>query len=472
MTIYGQQTKKGGGSSSGGALTPTNITYAALLTLYNAGTMVPGFYNILDRGDRGLVIEAISATALSLNGTAVYLNMDFQVVGDYSGVVTVTGVPYTSTKGVWHIGLETQTAFVLVVTNAALAGWISGDTVTSDNGASGQIDTIVNDFGDQYTITLVVGATGDWNGSITVGKGAVPFSFYNIDSISGGISDLVNGDIVFMQDGHYQVIDDSQFNGSDPTSNPSAYQILQRLFPNVGYVAESNYVDYDLENDVILLRKDTRGNSVTTDSIPTFQWGNDDVAYNTISDSSYVQILDNRGVIQYANVSAGGGISADQTFTKACYNLVILHSNVTLGALIVGSGFLGAKIDIYGMNITLASSGAPAGKVIRAGFSNFDRDFDITGVTIFTLAATDNYIGIANLSSSNATESISDHAGFIVGQPVRFYPAPGLTVTFVHGGTIQCSGGVNVVLDGTTGDWIEFTRGSGGIIYQTNGETY
>jgi len=83
-----------------GKLAPTDITSADVLALYNAGTMEPGFYNLTNMADRGIVVQALSATALSDEASGIFLNPDFQGVGDYSGVAG-----FAAQKGVWHSAL-------------------------------------------------------------------------------------------------------------------------------------------------------------------------------------------------------------------------------------------------------------------------------------------------------------------------------------------------------------------------------
>jgi len=90
----------GFGGSGGGIV---DITYADLLTLYNAGTMTPGFYKITDKADDGIIVEAVTASRLSLSATGLYLVPDFQFNGNYSGVLGLTGQAYVDGANiVWN----------------------------------------------------------------------------------------------------------------------------------------------------------------------------------------------------------------------------------------------------------------------------------------------------------------------------------------------------------------------------------
>jgi len=78
------------------------------------------------------------------------------------------------------------------------------------------------------------------------------------------------------------------------------------------------------------------------------------------------------------------------------------------------------------------------------------------------------------LVSTNPTETINTVTIFPQNKKSKMFVAPGLVVTFVHGtGADQprLEGGINAVLDGNNGDWIEFEE-RGGAIYQTNIGTY
>jgi len=78
-------------------------------------------------------------------------------------------------------------------------------------------------------------------------------------------------------------------------------------------------------------------------------------------------------------------------------------------------------------------------------------------------------------------KTINLFANFPITFPVTFRPDTGLTVTFTHNtGANQpiCEGGVNLVLNGSNGDWATFERretyvGSGVYrLYQITGRTY
>ena len=75
---------------------------------------------------------------------------------------------------------------IVMYVNSDLSSWNPGDIVSSDNGASGTIDTISEIGVSYYSITLLVGATGSWETSVSIGEGISPLAFYNIDSFIPG----------------------------------------------------------------------------------------------------------------------------------------------------------------------------------------------------------------------------------------------------------------------------------------------
>lgn len=99
-------------------------------------------------------------------------------------------------------------------------------------------------------------------------------------------------------------------------------------------------------------------------------------------------------------------------------------------------------------------------KSAKQGFSNFENQFDITGLTTLDCLAENNYVGIFNLTSSNATEAIDTITNPPTAFPFTLRPAAGLTLTVT--GTAYAGIGAgqialknaSYVLDGTKGEYI------------------
>jgi hypothetical protein len=384
----------------GTSIGASDITYAALLVLYNAGTMTPGFYNVTDRADNGIRLQAFSSSKLSPKGVGLFLNPDFQNVGVYSGVLGLTGVAYTSTQGVWLLANE---------------------------------------------------------GSYT------------------------DGMVVFDSGLHYQVIDDSAFNGDSPSINPTAYQELTKVTPNVGYIEECDVVEFDLVTDTLLKRCDKRRNQVTNSL--TFQWGNNVVTDNLIRgelnniNSASTECIGNE-------IGPGVLLNANSITSPSQTNRNIIKASVGYygGAIPIqvfihtGLGYFCGNIMTVDTNIDFSNTTIdPATGYFEARRgSNYVENITITGLTTLDLGVFSEYVGELLVTSGGATETINLFANFKEFVPIRIYPSTGLIITFTHGtGANQptCAGAINAIIDGTTGDWIEFTK-KGTRIYQTGGETY
>lgn len=391
----------------------TDITYSDLYTLYSTGAMVPGLYRITDRADAGITIRAISSTALSLNATAVFINPDYQNAGEYGDIATYTGMTYTSTYGVWSAANEAS---------------------------------------------------------------------------------RVNGDVVIYDGKHYQVVDDSLFDGTYPQAGVNGYFEFDKVSyanTNVGFITEVDYIEYDLFADIITIRKDKRNNVVANAGLDLFQWGNDTTTHNTVYGVFYCLnspaglIRDNyigNGMIFYASTT-----NAPVVYSISSNNLTVIDSlaSVFIEMSPDTSSFIGnvikttTNISFSGTTID-PTSGNLYQQYVSTGYRNstYVETLDITGATTLDITALySSYIGCANLYSSNASEAIDLFANFATGSVIRFYPQTGITITFIHAtGANQprCENGVNAVVNGTNGDWIEFTKSYDGsnLIFQSGGKTY
>jgi hypothetical protein len=398
----------------------TNILYSDLLTLYNAGTMTAGtFYNITDRPieNVGLILQATSPTELALNGTVVFLNPDFQSVGVYTGVVGLTGVAYTSTQGVWNLTDE--------------AGYTDG--------------------------------------------------------------------MVCFYDGfHYQVTDNTLFDGLPPDNGINGYTLLAKTDADVGYIVEADYVEYDLVTDFFLRRRDKRGNDVIGNSIFDFQWGRDVVENNTIEgllfcENSLCTSISNNHIGCGMNVNINAGVAAswdrNKFYNGATYNVTDIDVSFT-GTIGEFNGNTLTPTENIIFDSAISVFGSYEGEVLSKLGSTFEIIVEDTGLTAIDLGTAKTYAGIVNIQQVAAGTSaitIVDLLNFPIDRPVLVRPRSysfgigDLTATFTHGtGTDDphCSGGVDAVLLGDNGDFIQFTRRetkvSSGVyrIYQTGGETY
>lgn len=283
-------------------------------------------------------------------------------------------------------------------------------------------------------------------------------------------------DFVIWYGIHYQNL--TGVVGTEPNSDAVNWVALSKQL-DLGYILESDYIEYDIPTNTILKRIDKRGNEIGQGNV-SFQWGNDNTNHinNLIG---ITDILNNRGTLNHITILNSGGFQLDNTFTGAISQTTFNSAFNITANFTDGGGLLGCNITSH-FGFTFDPNKPYHYNMMNGIESDFPHTFEIDGLTNFDFTVssiTHTYIGVVNLTSANATESIATFSNFPVNQPVRFYPAAGLTVTFISSTTFanepHCAGGVDVVLNGDNGDWVEFTKnGSGYIsrIYQTKGETY
>lgn len=90
-------------SSIGVGVSFIDITYSNLYVLLGGNNLQKGaFYNITDRAEGGIVIQAIDVDRLSLYGSAVYFVADYGKIGNYASTPLAVG----TLQGVWTPTLE------------------------------------------------------------------------------------------------------------------------------------------------------------------------------------------------------------------------------------------------------------------------------------------------------------------------------------------------------------------------------
>lgn len=373
--------------SGGASLTPTSILWNDLLALYNSNAMAAGFYNITDMADNGIIIQAISQSKLTLNATGLFLNADYQGVGDYSSIPLFTG-----NNGVWY---------------------------------STMLSPIANK-------TVVI-----WSG-------------YHYKSLTGAV-------------------------GAQPDTDSVNWLLLPKSQANVGYIQESDYIEYDIVNNYIQKRCDRRANSIYNPD--NFQWGNDVVYGNSNTPDSALAIINSLASQINGNELRGGcNITITNTSTgNYSFNTIEGNVGITFINANAGGDFQDCKIDyahltvFHIVNIAIDLSSNQIGRFFNRNNSNFITGFDITGSTDIDFGTPFVLAGEVNISSSNPTGTVTTLTNFPDNQSVIFYPASGLTVTFdgTGGGFKNKSEDGPIAINGTKGDWIQYAKSAAGIIYET-----
>jgi hypothetical protein len=146
---------------SGGGL--VSITYADLMTAIGGSTLIPGsFYVVTDRGDVALILQAVSANQLAVNGTRIML-----CPRTYETTIDTFGNHWI---GIWHAGLTPL--------NNQLAIWggqvwqnVAGNVGTATDDVTLSADwTLIPKatFANNEYIQMVFGCQYDWTNDYVV----------------------------------------------------------------------------------------------------------------------------------------------------------------------------------------------------------------------------------------------------------------------------------------------------------------
>lgn len=447
---------------------PSN-TYANWLIALNAGVLPKGLWiEVTEIPSQPGAIFAMFCTEdnqIALGGFGQFLNADWQNVGDYSGVFDLTGVVFTTNKGQWYSGFEYIT---IDYTNLMGGTFAVGDTVTDTTTTA--TGTVISDDGVSQMVI-------EWTSYGTA------FGVANtIDNGSGVTADITaitygatTGDVAIWNGLHYQVIDESLIDGTDPATNTSAYTLLPITTANMGYILEQDEIEFDFVPDWLQLRSDNRGNryaySQETDTtefslgftaINQFQWGRDATFANLIEESN-INSLNSVGEMTrstFMNVStftgntqmfSVGGFffssgSLNNTIINAVLSVFRLHNsgilNCQFDQVVTGFNFTNASLEnkiftatnvswlLNGVNLSFSEtiSSNLGGISIQGGLSTYPQTIDITGLTTLDLSTVEQ-AGIYTITSSNATETIDTITGFPTLFPITLKPDTGLDVT-------------------------------------------
>lgn len=166
--------------------------------------------------------------------------------------------------------------------------------------------------------------------------------------------------------------------------------------------------------------------------------------------------------INYNEIEDGSGI----TSVDLASGSRISNKTLSGGALIEYKKWAFVSEDPFSLSEVLS------GTTVEPGFSDIPRTFDIEGLTTLDFAA-GNYIGIANLTSGNATEEIDQIDNPPELFPFTIRPAAGLTLTVTGTAYSGISAGqmslnsAAVALDGDTSDFLTLVidpLGTGALI--------
>lgn len=189
-------------------------------------------------------------------------------------------------------------------------------------------------------------------------------------SRESGDEAIQEGDIVFWNGKHYQFIDDTKDNGTNPATNALAYTMLPKTY-GYGYIDEWDAVTYDPENEWIISRQDKRDNYIYqtwmeddlvlglgVSAVSLFQWGNDawygnDVRGGVINQLNSVgNIYENKlsqEATLYGNTMAVGSEIAGNNLGRAASisgNIMASGSHIYFNVMRQGTAIIGNQTGL------------------------------------------------------------------------------------------------------------------------------
>lgn len=212
----------------------------ALVAAESLGPLVGQHVLVTDLFDEGGIFLVTSPTTISVDGEGLFLNCDFENVGDYSDVEPLTGIAVVGLTRQWQPALE---AFTIVYSNLLPPGgnFAVGDTVTDGLLWQG---VVVSDTGAQMEVYSIAGDQPDDTATLDNGAGVTAdIDLVGARSILGTISIWHDAATHIYQ--HYQCVDDTALDG---TINPAAYTVLPRGAEDFGYVQNACPIEYDFAN--------------------------------------------------------------------------------------------------------------------------------------------------------------------------------------------------------------------------------
>lgn len=513
--------------ASGGSVSIIDITYTDMETAIAGATLTPGqFYRITDASgtDLGFVCQAVRDNEITVSGTGGYLNADFQAVGNYDGVEAITGVAPGTQLGIW------QAKILIQYENRVGGSFVAGGVAALED-SSYVVILSDDDIGEMECYAAYI---GDYSISDFLTKIFIDNKFgVTADIVSLSVNlQYSEGDIVIWNGAHYQLTSAADVDGNAPDSNTDAYTLLEKTAGNVGYITSFDVSGYDFANNVIIQRSDVLGNIAYGSGVENMQWGRDSVSNNIIYGGA-IDINSTGGLANctiYPGAFVGiqsdfsGTIDGCTIFANAVLNPVLWTSAEIINIIMSpgaefsyffmnSGGFFSSQLGPYSVlgdiycadnvqfeGVVLGSRASVKTKAFTHGMDNvsidlqLDSDFDtidyfleqsfarmggsnipgtldITGLTALDFtAAWAQYRGIYNLTSSNATETISADSltNFPTLFPFRLIPAAGLELTLTctaagsatNGSIVGSSG--TIVLNGDNGDFVELESDSTG----------
>ena len=476
-----------------GGANVNSLTNAQMLALISANTVSAGqSYLITDAtySNGGVVVQGLTTNTISLQGSGLFLNADYQAVGNYSGVtgfhsalglwssdvqsVTIgdcvvwNNLNYKNLTGAWGTAPDTDTVNWVVLTKTVTNGYIQESDFVKYNVTTNKVFYRADKRGNQVEL--------------------VEISINSLTAFQWG-RDVVTRNVVSAQ-GYMNC-----------TNSNCTY--TSNVVTQLGFIID---VTQKVEAGSVLR------NTIENQGSLAIYYNRGKIADNVIKDNGSsigfigaTKLIDSLAEIQSNVLTGGGQISYDSLSgsTVISRNTIENGGTLTLNT-IIGTEISTCNIGYSGLQITASTNGSKVtncsfqnassvlianlttiinGKTISNGFSNFETSLDMSDVAIYDLASKTltiptnfSYCGIFTLTntSSNIIKKIVNTSSF---HNSTFKPNNAQTVSFEHtlvsiatANSLLCDApsSTNVLTGRTNGcDFIEY-QNSGNLLLRFN----
>lgn len=431
-----------------------DITEAAISTLISSNAIRVGqYYRITDvtNADLGVVVQGVRVNGITAYGTGIFLNADYQAVGDYSGVpsyVAIIGIwspaarpvvvgnvvvynnlNFVNLTGVWGTAPNTDLANWSVLTKSVTTGYILAcDFVKYDIIANrvayradkldNEVDYFVDSKGNEAITNFQWGRNlVQWNKVLTNGimlcrNSSVTF-----------LGNIVNTGGVIIDDSGFT------FNGIVNSNTVTCFSLLE-TGNNSGEVSTNTLVGSStLSVENLSIGSKIRDNFISNDS---------KVSITNIAPTGlyYENTLQNFSIFDCSTIIIGS------VFRTILSNYGRL--NITSIAALTSISFCNVLDDID-VDLGIVTS-SYANYEYRIGFSNWEADLDFSNVLIYdsptqtlTIPKPLAYVGKFN-TINTSTPTITDIVDLPTNHPVELIPALGDDFTLQYTAVALVSG--------------------------------
>jgi len=414
-----------------GGASVTSLTNAQILTLISSSTVSAGqSYLITDAtySNGGVVVQGLTTNTISLQGSGLFLNADYQAVGNYSGVVgflsalglwsidvqvvsignTVVwnNFNYKNLTGAWGTAPDTDVVNWLVLTKAVTNGYILEGDFVKYNVTTNKVIYRADKRGNQVELVEIS------INSLTAFQWGRDVVTRNVVSSQGYMS-CTNSNCTYTSNVVMQlgfIVDVTQKVGAGSVlRNTIENQGSLNIFYNKGQISDNIIKDNASSIGFIGATK-TIGTSVIIQS--NILTGGSIISYDSLIGSTLISrnSLENGGTLTLNTING-----AEISFCNIGYSGLQL-TGASIGSKILNCSFQNASSVIIASLTTVIN-----GKTINNGFSNFETSLDMNSALIYNVATqkltipTDfSYCGIFTLTNttSNTIEKILNTSSF------------------------------------------------------------